>query len=332
MSRVKVAPEGVYDRMCDRKLLRKAIENAARHKRGKECVKRILDHIDHYVNELYRMLKEESYKPSKFREEVIHCPEKDRLIKKLPFFPDRCVHHAIALVMLPYWNNAIMDCTFASWKGRGINSRKKQYDICFILRRYIARMHKYDTVYCLKMDIHKCYQSVDNDILDEVMKLYCKDGKMLKLLFIIIHSDTGLPIGSYISQLLINLYLTQVDCFVLNTLGLPKYVRYMDDMAILSTDKPGLQQAKHRIGNFLWYVLHLELNGKTQVFPIGGDKYHRSLDICGYKFYREHTQLRNRIKRNMKMKKSANIEDGISSYKGMLMNCESTNLRNTIGL
>lgn len=162
-----------------------------------------------------------------------------------------------------------------------------------------------------------------------VVAKYCKDQDVNKVIFYFIDSCKGLPIGSYLSQLLINLYLTQLDNFILNECKATEYVRYMDDGAIFSEDKHFLHEIKHRIQNYLWYVLHLELNSKRQIFPIGKNRRGRALDLCGYCFYRNFTLVRKRTKKRIKASK--NNPKSMASYKGILMGCESKNLINSLG-
>lgn len=138
-----------------------------------------------------------------------------------------------------------------------------------------------------------------------------------------------MAIGNYISRLWVNIYLTELDHYVKHTLHCKEYVRYMDDCAILSEDKNFLHECKHRIMNFLWYELNLELNNKTQIFPISDHRGGRSLDMCGYCFYRNFTLLRKRIKNNIKRK--INSPRSMASYKGLLMNCNSVNLVKSLG-
>lgn len=54
-------------------------------------------------------------------------------------------------------------------------------------------------------------------------------------------SGYGLPIGNYSSQILAVFYLNKVDHFIKESLGCKHYVRYMDDLVIMDTDKEKLR-------------------------------------------------------------------------------------------
>lgn len=319
----------IFTNMVDKDTIKKAIRNASKDKGDQYAIIKILKDEKGNINKLHTSLVNKEFTPSPYKEEIKKCRTKVRLIKKHPFYPDRVVEHCIALVMLPHWNKIIRDCTFASWKGRGILSKNKYYNINHRIKKYICGHKLKDPLYCLRFNIKKCYESIDNEILKLVVAKYCKDQDVNKVIFDFIDSCKGLPIGSYLSQLLINLYLTQLDNFILNECKATEYVRYMDDGAIFSEDKHFLHEIKHRIQNYLWYVLHLELNSKRQIFPIGKNRRGRALDLCGYCFYRNFTLVRKRTKKRIKASK--NNPKSMASYKGILMGCESKNLINSLG-
>lgn len=321
----------IFDWMCSEEVLKEAIFNASKGKTKYGTVKNIVDNVDKYAKRLSKMLLEGTFKPTPYIAETIMSEGKQRLIKKLPFYPDRCVQHVIALAMLPKWNKVIGDDSFASWKGRGINAKDRRYSFVKRMKRYINLHHLDRELYCLKIDIRKCYQSVDNDKLDKVNERYCKDKRLLALMKLVNHGDGdgGLAIGNYISQLWINVYLADMDRFIKQELGCKQYLRYMDDCALLSESKKELHQWEHRIMNFLWYEKGMELNGKRQIFPVGRHRGQRAIDMCGYCFYRTFTLLRKRIKNNIKRK--LDKPKSMASYKGMLLGCDSVNLVKSFG-
>ncbi len=320
----------VYEKLLDKELLKKAIENAAKDKGDSHYVRIVTGDILHHADLLYEILSNDAFKPSPYREELLQCKDKVRRIMKHDFFPDRCIEHAIALVMLPKWDGVVRDCSFASWKGRGINCKDRRHSFAYQVKRTIAKHKMKNTLYCLKFDIRKCYESVNNEVLKGIIRKYCKDERMNRLLDTFIDSNVGLPIGSYMSQLLINLLLTQLDLFVLHECRCREYARYMDDGAVFSEDKQLLQQVKHRIQNFLYYELGgMELNGKRQVFPIGKTRKERPLDMCGYCFYRGFTLIRKRIK--LAIKERRNNPLSMASYKGLLLGINSNNFVKSLG-
>lgn len=79
--------------------------------------------------------------------------------------------------------------------------------------------------------------------------------------------------------------------------------------------------------NFCWYTLKLTM-GKRQVFKIGTDKFHRSIDFVGYNFFPGFTRIRKRVKKMFYRRR--NKPTSIASYTGMTQHCDATNLVNNI--
>src|SRR5690606_9941326 len=112
--------------------------------------------------------------------------------------PDRIVHHAIMIVCGDFWEKSLIRDTFQSLGGRGTSDARKR------VQRFIQRNKP---KYYLQIDISKYYPSINNNILKEVIckKIKCK--RTLDLLYDIIDSCEGVPIGNYLSQIFGNLYL-----------------------------------------------------------------------------------------------------------------------------
>lgn len=51
----------IYEKLCDKALIREAIIKASRKKRRRKSVRRILNDIDHYVDEIYTMMLNEEF-------------------------------------------------------------------------------------------------------------------------------------------------------------------------------------------------------------------------------------------------------------------------------
>jgi hypothetical protein len=98
-----------------------------------------------------------------------------------------------------------------------------------------------------------------------------KDGALLDLFDRIIasyrtESNRGIPIGNLTSQFFANAYLGLVDHYVKESLHIPGYVRYMDDMALWSNDRTELKDALKKLGEFLDAVLHLQIKEHSYLY------------------------------------------------------------------
>ena len=107
------------------------------------------------------------------------------------------------------------------------------------------------------------------------------------------------------------------DRFIKEELGIKYYLRYCDDMVLLSGDKSKLHNCRKSIQSYLKNKLKLDLKNNYQVFPVES----RGIDFVGYKHYHTHTLLRKSIKLNYVKSKNK------TNWNGWLVHCNSINLR-----
>lgn len=262
------------------------------------------------LRKLHEQLKNKTFKTSKYDVFTIYEP-KERVIYRLPYYPDRIVHHAIMNIMEPIWLSVFTHNTYSCIKGRGIHGCAKRVER--IIKKYEGR-----PLYCLKIDIRKFYPSIDHDVLKRIVRKKIKDQDLLWLIDEIIDSAPGLPIGNYLSQYLANLCLAYFMHWVNEVLHLDA-VEYADDIVFFADNKEVLHKAFPMIRAYLKEELHLVIKDNYQVFPIAEnryDKHGRALDYVGFKFYRKQKLLRRNIKYNL-CRQAAKLEDDISykSYK-----------------
>jgi retron-type reverse transcriptase len=263
---------------------------------------------------LQQMLKDKTYQTSAYTTFTIYEP-KEREIFRLPYYPDRIVHHAVMNILEPIFVSMFTADTYSCIKGKGIHAAARN------VRR--ALRDEAGTRYCLKLDIKKFYPSIDHEILKALLRRKFKDQDLLWLLNGIIDSAAGLPIGNYLSQYFANFYLTYFDHWIKEVKGVKYYFRYADDLVILSDSKPYLHQLLTEIRQYLSVKLKLTVKDNYQVFPVAA----RSIDFVGYRFYHTHTLLRKSIKQNFARMLHARRNDAsIASYWGWAKHCNSKHL------
>lgn len=278
--------------------------------------------------DLQKKLINGEYKTSEYYIFKIYEP-KEREIFKLPYYPDRIVHHAIMNIMEPIWVSSFIKGTYSCIKNRGIHKALK--DVKFALK------DEANTKYCLKLDVRKFYPSIDHDILKQLIRRKVKDKKLLIILDEIIDSAQGVPIGNYLSQFFANLYLTYLDHWIKEEKHIKYYFRYADDIVVLSDNKEFLRTVLLSMKLYLRNVLKLELKQNYQIFPVNS----RGIDFVGYKFFHTHVLLRKSIKvrlfKLIKGYKDKKIDRNelrrrMQSYFGWLKFCNSKNLLHKIQL
>jgi retron-type reverse transcriptase len=266
------------------------------------------------IQNLHQTLVNKTYKTSEYTTFTIYEP-KERLIFRLPYFPDRILHHAIMNVLEPLFVSTFTADTYSCIKGRGIHAAANS------LKQ--ALKDATGTQYCLKLDIKKFYPSVDHAILKQLLCKKIKDTDLLNLLDGIIDSAEGLPIGNYLSQYFANFYLTYFDHWLKEDLQVKYYFRYADDMVILADNKPYLHQVLSEIRNYLQDNLNLIAKENYQVFPVDS----RGIDFVGYVFRHTHTLMRKSIKQNFaRAVAKNNNSQSIASYNGWAQHCNSKHL------
>ena len=239
---------------------------------------------------------------------------------------EQIVHHMIVNVLKPILLPKFYEHSYGSIPGRGSHKAKKT------IKKWIKHDPK-NVKYCLKMDIKKYFNNVNHDILKQMFRDLIHDEKFLSIIFKIIDvlpGNKGIPLGFYTSQWIANMYLTGLDHYIKEVLGVKYYIRYMDDMVIFCSNKRQLHRIREAISIYLKVNLDLELKDNWQVFRFdhidnrlriklkvdglitpsdcykmmmdyvkkGGEKHRhlgRDLDFMGFRFFRDHVILRKSI-------------------------------------
>ena len=280
------------------------------------------------LEELHRDLLAGEFHTSDYKTKEIFDP-KHRLICWLPYYRDRIVHQAILNVCGPIWRKVLTRDTFACIKGRGTHAARRR------LKQILSR-DKEGTKYCLKVDVHHFYQSINHELLKETVRHKIKDARTLALIDEIIDSwKEGLPLGSSPSQHLANLFLSyKVDHAMKEKYHVKYIVRYMDDIVVLAATKEELRRVLEALRLQL-AELGLELKDNWQIFPVEA----RGIDFLGFVFFHEYIKLRKRIKRNIFRKLAVlrkldlpaeKIRLAVSSYIGWLKYTDSIHLKHSL--
>ena len=276
----------LYEKMCDKDMIRLAIINSSKNKRHRHDVQRVISNMEKYVDKTYNMLMAESFKPAAPRVKPRYdtTSQKAREISVVPYWPDGVMHQLMVLVLKDTIMKGMYAWTCAAIPKRGASRADK----------YVQRAIKNDpkgTKYILKLDVRKFYPSINHKKLMELLSRKVKDRRYLKMVSdILATSEGGLPIGFFICQWLANFYLEGLDRYICSLDGAEYYVRYMDDLVIMGRNKKKLHKAQKAIAEFLERELLLSLKGNWQVFPLKA----RPLDFVGVKQYRTHRTIRKR--------------------------------------
>lgn len=344
----------VYDRICDYEELYQSHLEARKGKRYRDDVLIFTDKLEENLIELQNELIWQSYKVGAYRQFYVREP-KLRLVMALQY-RDRVVQWAIYKQLYPFYDKTFIEDSYACRRGKGAH---KAADRLQYWLRQVSR--KPGEWYYLKLDISKYFYRVDHLVLLDILRRRIKDQRLLQLLSEIINSEdtrfglpagvspedcpeerrlnnVGMPIGNLTSQLFANIYLNELDQLCKHELRLHYYIRYMDDVIILSEDKKELAEIKDFVETFLKDFLHLDLNKKTTIRPCRD-----GIDFVGYRIWATHRKLKKQTARRLirNVKRLCEAVQGsktskeefmrvAASYNGILGHCNSHGLRNKL--
>lgn len=227
---------------------------------------------------LHERLKTNSYEPSPVRRVEIEKPEGGVRLLGIPTVKDRVVQQAIVNIIEP-----IFDKTFHP-SSYGYRPNHSQHQAVAKAERF---MNKYGLEHVVDMDLSKCFDTLDHEIMIKAVSEQISDGRVLDLIRKllkagIMHSDNfiktevGSPQGSVCSPLLSNIYLNQFDQKMMSK-GI-RIVRYADDILIFAKDKKTAGDYKAYATKVLEEELKLKVNKeKTKLTSV-----HEGVEFLGF--------------------------------------------------
>ena len=152
---------------------------------------------------------------------------------------DRLVHQSVRTALTQVYEPKLIHHLYSGRVGKGAHRAVKA------LREMARKVSQNNTRHCwgLKCDVRKFHDTVDHEILLEIITRTVRDPDALWLIKEIIGSyhfegtpGKGMPIGNLTSQIFTNVYLNELDQFVKHKLRAKYYLRYADDLLALSHD------------------------------------------------------------------------------------------------
>lgn len=269
-----------------------------------------------------------TWMPSPWRIFTVYEPKQREI--HAPAFRDRVIHHAVTRVIAPLFERKMYEHSYACRKNKGTHEAVKKAQI------YTKEVRLHGDFFFLKCDIRHYFYSINHEILKNILDRTINDGDLLWYLDRLLDEsgfgEVGLPIGALTSQLFANVYLTELDHFVKDKLGIKKYIRYMDDFIIFDSDKQKLRELLPQIRDFLKMHLALDFNPKTRIH-----KGLEGVDFCGYRIWPDYILPRKRNVRRMRKRlrrmarlytsgavKMPAIEQVLASHLGYLKHCRDS--------
>lgn len=269
--------------------IKEIILKASKGKKHRREVKKMLNDIDYYTNNIYEMIQNKTYYMLPTRNKEIMEKGKVRNLTISPFYPNRILDYIIVETLKPYIRKSMYIYCIGNVDNKGMVYGKK----------VIARKYKHYKYY-IKLDIKKFYPSTKSIKLMEHIENKVKDKDFIELCRKVVLSVEDMPIGSYYSQWFSNWFLQDLDHLIKEKLQIPFYIRYVDDMLLMGNNKRKLLNAMYSIERWL-QDKDLTLKRREQVYTTE----QKPIDFLGFRFCENKIILRTRNfkKLNIKVKR-----------------------------
>lgn len=280
-------------------------------------------HLEDNIFSLYRELENDTYQHSSYTYFQIFDNKKRDIYKAS--VRDRVVHQIIYDYLLSWFEPTFISDSYASRKNKG---QYKAVDTFRYFVKLASSQHK--ECYVLKCDVRKYFDNVDHGVLIDFIKEKVSCEKVLKIVKEILasyssytRSPKGIPLGNITSQIFANIYLNKLDKYVKKDLRCRFYVRYNDDLVVVSPDSKDIIKTREKIMIFVKQKLFLDIPfAKTSIRKISW-----GVDFLGFTILPKAVMLRNKTKNKI----YANISrKNAHSYLAILKHCNSYNLKTKI--
>ena len=260
----------LYDRLLSPESLHRAFRKV-KSNHGKPGIdgKTVEDFANDLTDEIVMLvseLRDKSYQPQPVKR--VEILKADGGIRKLgiPTVRDRVVQQALLEILQPIFDPTFHPSSYGYRPGRSAHQA---------IAKATLFMREYNLRHVVDMDLSKCFDTLDHELILSGLRKRIADGSVLGLVRQFLQSgvmtgngweetEVGSPQGGVISPLLANIYLDAFDQHM-KTRG-HRIVRYADDILILSRSKSAAENALKQASQYLEGELKLTVNQqKTEV-------------------------------------------------------------------
>lgn len=292
----------------------RAYRRCRKHKRNTVNAMRFEQNLEENLVSLHQELTTGSYRPGRSIAFLVEKPKRREIFAA--DFRDRVVHHVLVGYLEPRWERRFIHDSYACREGKGTHKGVER------LQSFTRKVTANGTrrAWYLQLDIRGFFVTIDRNILYERLAAKETDPAVLWLIRTLVFYDPtenclmrrariadfeklpahktlfkaaphcGLPIGNLTSQFFANVYLDALDQFVKHHLKARYYMRYCDDLALLSEDRAALERWEGQIGAFTFDELRLTLNDRRRLRPVSD-----GIDFLGYIVRPDYLLVRRRV-------------------------------------
>ena len=171
------------------------------------------------IDEIIDEMKFERYKWHKYKQINISKLNGSFRTLSIPEWRDKLVQEVLRMILSAIYEPKFSDASHGFRPGRGCHTA---------LERIYQKSKACE--YFIEGDIEKCFDSMNHDVLLNILKRDIKDGRFIELIrkmlkagkfgndFVYGKTYSGIPQGGVLSPLLANIYLNELDQFIESTL------------------------------------------------------------------------------------------------------------------
>jgi group II intron reverse transcriptase/maturase len=243
-----------------------AFDKVKRNKGGKTSgidgisVKDFAEHLGDNLRQLHEELKSGVYKPQAVKRVYIEKVDGSKRPLGIPTVRDRVVQQALLNVLQPIFDPGFHPSSY------GYRPKRSAHHATAKAERFTRH---YGLDHVVDMDLSKCFDTLDHNLILSSVNEKVSDGKVLALISSFLTSgivengkfrptEIGSPQGGIISPLLTNIYLDRFDQYM-KSKGI-RIVRYADDILIFAETKSQAGSYRALATKFLEEDLKLKVN------------------------------------------------------------------------
>ncbi|PLX46879.1 MAG: group II intron reverse transcriptase/maturase [Desulfobulbaceae bacterium] len=254
----------LYDRLLDKRALHGAFAKVKSSKGAGgidgQSINDFAKGQEKHIHQLLHELRTKSYQPQPVRRVEIDKPGGGVRLLGIPAVRDRVVQQALLDILQPIFDPYFHPSSYGYRPGHSCHQA---------IDKATMFIRQYERKWVVDMDLSKCFDTLDHDLIISSFRRKVSDGSILGLLEKILKSgvmtgagwqasETGSPQGGVISPLVANVYLDSFDQFMKDRGH--RIVRYADDILILCQSKKAAKNAYTQASHYLEGDLRLTVN------------------------------------------------------------------------